>query len=622
MKLWRLAAAMVIATVAGYFAHDEEIQMLVTVGAFLGAISVVMPHNRTRFEAVTVTSLAMLVASVIGLVVGPTWAVVLPVIFVMFLICGMLTAVSLGSSMRTIVVTIVFLAFAEIEPTLGADHAEIVLYFLLGMVITGLCQFLPPYHARHSAQQRAVAALYRAVGSGVPADGALNAADRSLAHVQPGDHPERRRLRQLVSRAEESGQILRALQNVPEEYTRQAEQWSDAAKQQLRAISSRIVSLRAPRPFGEAQWPGEAPTPLVRDLVTAVDTATRLAAGEPAPVDSGQRQTPSSVELILDELRWDSPVVRHAVRLAVTCLVGQLIGIGLGQVMGSGTFMTGHGFWVVVAAALIVFPDYGMTFARGFGRTVGTAVGMVAGIGLSFIPYQPVLHGTILLVLFLGYLAFRSCGQPYTMFWVVAWIAALTPGPLGATTRGLGTLVGCLVAFAAYLLFPTWQRSLLAARLRDWAESLADHLEMLARMWSVDSTDNRQTVARAAVRARITRLDFSVSVGRALLEPADRTGRWDDAALKCAADGVENTGQQVAALSALAPQWDDAAREEMCRRARDLAGALRSPERRTDAEFGGRALLLSADATTATTFAGVTGEAVAVLNLEESQVRG
>ncbi|MDV2888574.1 hypothetical protein RYX45_25770, partial [Alkalihalophilus pseudofirmus] len=75
-------------------------------------------------------------------------------------------------------------------------------------------------------------------------------------------------------------------------------------------------------------------------------------------------------------------------------------------------------------------------------------LGAALGIGIAFLGDDPLLHTTMLIVLFLGYLAFRSCGQPWTMFWVVAWIGILTPGPEGALTRGLYTIVGCVIAFA------------------------------------------------------------------------------------------------------------------------------------------------------------------------------
>ncbi|MEV6895549.1 FUSC family protein [Kribbella sp. NPDC051137] len=255
--------------------------------------------------------------------------------------------------------------------------------------------------------------------------------------------------------------------------------------------------------------------------------------------------------------------------------------MSVGRWLGPGAFLAGHGFWAVVAAALIVFPDYGSTFARGIGRTIGTVAGAALGVALSFLPGIPVLHAVVLLLLFDGYLAFRSCGQPYTMFWVVAWIASLTPGPLGATTRRLDTVIGCLLAFAAYLIAPTWQRRLLTERLREWAQATARHIDALVLLWAADDETHRLAVAQADVRARLTGLEFAAAAGSARHEPRDRHGRGGNDALDPAVHTVTSARAQIAALTALAPLWSIDERADACAQiealSRDLDVLARAP---------------------------------------------
>jgi uncharacterized membrane protein YccC len=580
---------MLVASVVGYLLHDPVDQMLVTVGAFLGTISAIMPHNRSRLLATAVTSLAQIVAAALGALCSGHWAIVFPVIFAMFLISGLLRAVAMGISIRTTVVTIVFLAFAEISSTLSVSTLRMIGFFTLGFVILNLAQLLPPYGSRHSAQRRAVSALYRTIAAGAPADPALLAADRSLALLRRHRHRELDRLAQLVSHGEEIAQLLTAF----DEDDHEQRTWCDVTQHQLQEIAPEIARARPSGQLAPAAWPTEPGNDLERALVRAVDDTTRLAAGGDVPPVSDERSTPTSFELVRDELRWGSPVLHHALRLAIASVLGQVIGMGVGALLGADAFLAGHGFWVVVAAALIVFPDYGMTFSRGIGRSAGTIAGAVLGVLIALLPLSPLLHTIVLFVLFCGYLVFRSSGQPYTMFWVVAWIGSLTAGPLGATTRGLDTIIGCLLAFAAYLIAPTWQRRLLTERLTEWARAAARHLDALVLLWNDDDEEHRLDVSHSVLRARVTRVELATSAQSARVEPRDRHGRWEDDALEAANAGVTAVTRHIAALSALVPLTSAEDRaligvevERASHELRAIAGAEAPPA----AEEGSRAI--------------------------------
>ncbi len=552
LDLMRVAVGMAIATIVAYLVHDPVEQLLVIVGAFLGAIAALMPRNRSRIVATFVTSVAQIAAAGLGMMFSGNWGLVLPVIFVLFLVSGFLRAVAISISMRLTVITIVFLAFAEVSSQLTAAPIEVVAFFAVGFMIMNLTQLLPPFGSQLSAQRRAVADLYRAIAAGSSADSALLTADRSLALVRWRRHRELDRLTQLVGRGEEIGQLMRALDNHADD---ESGTWHEAASHQLVSIASAISRTRPDGSLLSAVWPAKPANALQRALIRAVDITTRLAAGEDVPPTSDERHTPSSLERVMDELRWGSPILHHALRLAIVCVVAQVVGMGVGSWLGPSAVMGGHGFWVVVTAALILFPDYGSTFARGVGRSVGTVAGAAAGVGLSFLPNVPVLHAVVLLLLFYGYLAFRSCGQPFTMFWVVAWIGSLTPGPLGATTRGLDTIIGCLLAFAAYLMAPTWQRRLLTEGLMEWARAAARQIDALVLLWAADDETHRLAVAHAVVRARLSALEFTAAARTARFEPRDRHGRWQNDAIDPVIDAVTSVRRQLAVLSALAPLW-------------------------------------------------------------------
>lgn len=570
-RLFRVAAGMIVAAAGGYFLHDFTQQVLVCVGAFLGGIAALMPHNRSRLVAAILTGVAEVGAAAVGVLVHGRWWLILAVVFAGFFAAGLLRVVAIGISMRTLVVTIIFLAFAEITPSLQVGAGEIAL-FGIGVAIMVLAQLLPPYEPRHAVQRQAVAAFYEALAAGGAYGPALLAADRSLALLRRRRHREIERLMHLVERGEEIAQLEQALDNRADD----GDAWRPPVTDRLRTVATWIRRNRTGERLDDVPAPPGADR-LHAAIVAAVNAATRTAAGGDVPPRSDERHPPTAWELVRDELHPASPILHHALRLAATGIVGELLGLAIGIWAGPGVMLHGHGFWVVVAVALILFPDYGETLARGIGRTVGTVAGAVVGVALSFLPANPVLPTAILIVLFLGYLAFRSCGQPWTMFWVVAWISSLTIGPLGAVTRGVETIVGCVLAFAVYLMVPTYQRRRLSALIGEWMLIEADRLDALGRLWSRPGEQQQLDVARSTVRSRLTRLEIVEAGHQASYEPADRAGRWPNADIETSLEDMVAIARQVAVIAVLAPEPDGTPRPGALPAADLLASELRGP---------------------------------------------
>ncbi|MFT3662574.1 MAG: FUSC family protein [Gordonia sp. (in: high G+C Gram-positive bacteria)] len=568
-RLARVAVGMTAATITAFF-FPETGQMLITVGAFLTAIACIMPNERSRLAASALTALGILLGAAAGIALQGRWWIVLPILFVAFFFAGLLRAITAPLSVRWLVVFIVFLALAEMGPTLPIDPLHTLGYFSLGTVIMFVCQFLPPFDGRYRAQRTAIAAFYRSIGTGAASSAdALLAADRSLAQLGLRSRGRLDRLVQLTEYGEQIAQYCLVLEARPGG----EEPLMEAMRDHLALIAGRIeddtmTAVPGLPPFIAPATPADSTE---QAFVAAVQAATALASGRDAPASSEERRVPTALELIRDELYPGSHILQHALRLAVTSVVAALVGLAVGANLDHDRMLAGHGFWVVVATALIVFPDFGSTFARGFGRMSGTLVGAAFGIALAFLPYNHISHGLILLALFFGYLAFRSLGQPYTMFWVVAFIAYLIPGPLGATTRGAATVIGCAIAFAAYLLFPTYQRRMLTRRLRTWALAAADKLDAIADLWHYDSAPHRRQLADATVRGRLARLDFREAAASALLEPKDKRGRWPGPDILPTVDSVTRLGADIAGLAALGPTFDDDRRREAADKSAQLA---------------------------------------------------
>lgn len=423
-RLLRVAVGMLVATLATTMADDEVARLLIIVGAFLGAIACLMPHRRPRVESAAGTGLALVIAVHLGSLLGDRWAVAFPLMAVGFFLAGLLRAVAIGLAMRTLVVVIVFTAFCEVAPGLPDSAAVLTRDFGIGVVLMVAAQLLPPFEGRHDTQRRAVSALYRAVAAGGPTLAPLLAAQRSVALVHlRWSHTSMGRYAALVSIAEDINDHLVLLD---EQNSAQASTWREATAARLNAVADRLDRVSAPTNDVTREWPDD-PSDMSDHLVTLLERAERAVGGDDVGV-APSRRTPSAWEILHDELTAPrSPFFHHGLRLAGVALLSMALGLWMGRHLPHELALNGHGFWVVVAGVLIMFPDYGDTFSRGAGRTVGTIAGAALGIGVAALNLPTVAHAWVLFALFLGYLAFRSCGQPFTMFFVVAWIAGLSP---------------------------------------------------------------------------------------------------------------------------------------------------------------------------------------------------
>ena len=231
----------------------------------------------------------------------------------------------------------------------------------------------------------------------------------------------------------------------------------------------------------------------------------------------------SDLEEIRANLSLQSPATRHGLRLAVVVPIATLIARQL---------PVHHGYWVAVAAATVLRPEYGATFTRGTERAGGTALG-VALAGLIAVAFHPAGGATIALVgLFavLGYAtmpASFAVGYGFITSLVVFLLNALDPDTLStATSRLVDTLIGAAIGLFVYAVWPTWSRNAAQSALAELVEAIRRYA-MLVLDAVVEGTavapDQARDIARAA---RLARTRAEADVARSLGEPPSH--RIDD----------------------------------------------------------------------------------------------
>jgi uncharacterized membrane protein YccC len=255
----------------------------------------------------------------------------------------------------------------------------------------------------------------------------------------------------------------------------------------------------------------------VASLAPAAGTGGGLRSRRP------RRRTNRPVERLradLEQLRAaasrDSPAGRHALRLAVVVPAAELI---------SRELPLSRGYWMVVAAATVLRPEFGATFTRGTERALGTGLG-VAIAGAIAVGLHPAGGVTVLLVGLLAWAAYSifpasfAGGFAFITALVVFLLNAISPDTLAtASARLLDTLVGGVIGLAAYTLWPTWARGTARQSLADLvAASRAYVAEILATIAAGRQADEQQ-MRRLGRRARLARTNAESAVGRSLTEP-------------------------------------------------------------------------------------------------------
>lgn len=215
----------------------------------------------------------------------------------------------------------------------------------------------------------------------------------------------------------------------------------------------------------------------------------------------------------------DSPVGRHAVRLAVVVPAAELIAREL---------PLSRSYWMVVAAATVLRPEFGATFTRGAERALGTCFG-VALAGAIAVAAHPSQGVTVALVGVLAWAAYAvfpasfAAGYGFITAVTVFLLNAVSPDTLAtASARLLDTLIGGTLGLLVYAAWPTWSRTPAWQALADLVAAERAYLDTVLRALTTGQRAPEQQVTTLSRRARLARTKAEATVARSLSEPVSR----------------------------------------------------------------------------------------------------
>lgn len=263
-----------------------------------------------------------------------------------------------------------------------------------------------------------------------------------------------------------------------------------------------------------------------------------------------------------------SPAFRHGIRLAVVIPVATEI---------SRFLPWQRGYWLPVAAVIVLKPDFSATVSRGVARVIGTGVGVIAG-GVLVATIHP--HGVTFIALiavcaWLGYSVFAANYALYSVFLTALVILLVSAAESSATraveNRGFDTLIGGGLAIAAYLIWPTWEAGTLQAAAADRFEAIRRYLDAVLRACVNPQAYDQRSLVRLASGTRRAQSEVMASIGRARGEPA-----WSRPDID-RYTGILSAGRRiVSGAHALASHLHDTRRQVAVPSAAPIAGEIDS----------------------------------------------
>ncbi|MBB4982018.1 MULTISPECIES: FUSC family protein [Streptomyces] len=278
------------------------------------------------------------------------------------------------------------------------------------------------------------------------------------------------------------------------------------------------------------------------------ETSTEAAGARSRP--TLLRLAPLVLAAMRAELRPDSPILRHAVRVSAVTAAGYLLGTWL---------PFGHGYWAPMASVMVMRPDFSQTYARSVARFGGTLVGVALATAVVQSAHPGTYPSAVLAVVcaFCMYLLMRTgyaAAQTFVSAYVVFLLGMVGEG-LTQTVRErvLLTLLGGLLAMLSYAVYPAWETPRLRGRLADWLAAVGAYAAVVTARYAHPAGPASPDVREALLKTREARVAWREAVERATHEPVRHRG-LSHAAVEQAEHALAEFGRVAMLMEAHLPE--------------------------------------------------------------------
>ncbi|PQG08837.1 FUSC family protein [Enterococcus faecalis] len=438
--------------------------VLVNVGSFLGTVICVLPRHSSPQRSAIDGILMIFLGASLGILLQSS-SIFIILLFVLGLyFSGIVRNFSIGLYIRCLFGTISLLAGAQLKGNLSIGQTfEGLVAIILGMSI--LCLFYCLYSKpQNNEARKLVADLYEQLyllAQGKPARYVhFRIKVRESVETMPWvNHQKTPWIYPLVSQADAIAGSLdstNAAENLPalkaiqlflkgEQLTLPLQEFASANTE----IKSAILLIQNEQSFKKISFKSFLPT----------------------------KEGLAEAKEILHSYKGSS--ARFAIRLALTGLVCHFCSLILNYMYPLP--LANHEFWVVISGCLMVMPGYHGTLGKITSRTIGSILGGCLGIFLSQLianltnlnPLWPMLLSCLLVIL---YETVRKLSQAFLMLSVTTWLTFTLGGSSAGYTRVFDVIIGALIAFVMFFIFPTWHSQVLRKNINSWSKTISSIL--------------------------------------------------------------------------------------------------------------------------------------------------
>jgi hypothetical protein len=511
--------------------------------AAIAGATALQDSPRGRLPLVLAVSAQMGLAVLLGMSTSAYSLVYVVVVAAWCFGAGLQYAVSANAGLVAAAAGALLVTAPPVEPTLSSVAGATALAILGGMVQAVLVALWP--RRRWRVQRAALARAYASLGKD-----ARRLAVESDAHVDPGPLIVLRDAFTLTERqARRRPLAYRSWYGLPERISvtlsALAGKDGDGAVAELLVAAAAVLDVVAgPGRNGKrdsvaalgrldvavAAVPEPTKT-LARRLSEQLHDAAALRLGEYCPAGElvGDLRRPAGwlsmvtvAQLGESHLNWNSPVLRHAVRLA--------------SVAGAGVAIARfadvpHGYWIPLTVLMVLRPETAHTYTRCAGRVAGNVVGIAIASVITMVMEPTGLFAAVLAVLFLG-VAYVVSGVGYLALSaaLAATIVFLVDisGSADVATMGdrlVATLIGGALAVLAHVALPDHSRTRLKQRAGELLKTEIDYAATVIKAFVHRLDQPEEALAASWERAFRARAAFEAAAGAARVEERDMR-RW------------------------------------------------------------------------------------------------
>ena len=224
-----------------------------------------------------------------------------------------------------------------------------------------------------------------------------------------------------------------------------------------------------------------------------------------------------SPNIFLSNLSFNSNTFKHALRVALVCLIGYITAktLAIGH----------HSYWILLTIIVILKPGFSLSKQRNYQRLIGTIAGGVIGIIILMLVKDKTVDFILLVIFMIGTYSFLRLNYVVSVIFMTPYILILFK-LLGVgmvvEERIIDTAIGSVIAFiASYLIFPTWEFQQIQDNLKNVIFANVNYLLKIAEsIWGKDVSTIEYKLARKDVFVKSANL--SAAFERMTSEPKSK----------------------------------------------------------------------------------------------------